>query len=204
MDSCNFSGCDWNWDLMFCQVEGGNDDDELPSSPAPQLPSSTTPAPPQQSKLTAQATYAIDLATIYEGSNARRTFEADFKASVVSAMGGSTTADDVTINSIAAGSVVVDFHVTVPTATVSAATATFTTNIKNNPAALTVSGAAPAVTAPIVAAVPPPPPPPPPPVTVTAETDSLPSPFSYDYVFNGVCPSPSQLHLDLVFGSCQY
>ena len=160
--------------------------------------------PPPQSKLTAQATFAIDLTTINEGSNARRTFEADFKASVVSAMGGSTTADDVTINSIAAGSVVVDFHVTVPTATVSAATATFTTNIKNNPAALTVSGAAPAVTAPIVAAVPPPPPPPPPPVTVTAETDSLPSPFSYDYVFNGVCPSPSQLHLDLVFGSCQY
>ena len=123
-------------------------------------PVAPAPAPPPQSKLTAQATYTIDLTAISAGTSARVAFETEFKASVTTAMGGSTTSDDVMIISIAAGSVVVDFHVTVPTVDVSAATATFATNIQNNPAALTITGAVPAVTAPVVIDLPPPPPPP--------------------------------------------
>ena len=44
---------------------------------------------------------------------------------MVAAMGSSYTAADVTINSIVQGSVVVDFSVTVPASTVTAATQTF-------------------------------------------------------------------------------
>ena len=111
--------------------------------------SATSPSPtPAATVLTATATYAIDLTTIAVGSTARTTFETEFKAAVVTAMAADgVTTGQVNINSITAGSVVVDFSVFVPTAIAAAATATFGTAVVGNAAALAVLGATPTVEA---------------------------------------------------------
>merc|ERR1711968_284507 len=133
------------------------------TSSCPVSTSGTPPPPPPPPptptyhKLTSQVTYDIDLTAIADGSDARSNFEAEFKADVAAAMGGAYTADDVTINSIVSGSVVVDFSVTVLSSAVTAATATFNTNIVSTPTALdntAASAAASAITAPVAAPVP--------------------------------------------------
>ena len=91
--------------------------------------------------LTATATYAVDIATIPVGSAARTTFEANFKTAVVAAMGDGLTAADVNINSITAGSAVVDFSIHVPVAAAAAATATFGRAVVGNAGNLVVAGA---------------------------------------------------------------
>ena len=72
--------------------------------------SGTPPPPPAQ--IQATVTYAIDIATIAEGSAERASFETGFKDTIVAALDGNIQATDVTINSITAGSVVVSFHPT--------------------------------------------------------------------------------------------
>ena len=67
---------------------------------------------PPPAQIQATVTYAIDIATIAEGSAERASFETGFKDTIVAALDGNIQATDVTINSITAGSVVVSFHPT--------------------------------------------------------------------------------------------
>merc|ERR1711924_452112 len=94
------------------------------------------PPPPPTHRLTSQVTYDIELTAINDGTAARTAFETEFKADVATAMGGTYTAADVTINSIVSGSVVVDFSVTVLSSDVTTATVTFNSNIVSTPTAL--------------------------------------------------------------------
>ena len=95
---------------------------------------------PTATQLGGTATYEIDISTIAPGSDARTTFENSFKTAVVAAMVPTVLeASAVEINSIVAGSAVVDFTVYVPAAAAAAATTTFAA------IAPAVDGAAPAM-----------------------------------------------------------
>ena len=98
---------------------------------------------PTATQLGGTATYEVDITTIAPGSAARNTFEVSFKTAVVAAMLPTVLeASAVDINSIVAGSAVVDYTVYVPAAAAAAATVTFAAIA---PSALTVSGVAPAI-----------------------------------------------------------
>ena len=76
-----------------------------PVAPPPYYPTGTPPPPPAQ--IQATATYGITIDIIAEGSVERASFERGFKDTMAAALGGSVNADDVTINFITAGSVIV-------------------------------------------------------------------------------------------------
>ena len=90
--------------------------------------------------LYALATFNMAISTIPEGSGARVAFEVDFKAGVVASMasgGVSVRNSDVEIKAISAGSIVVDFELSVPTSIQSQATTQFQA-VATNPSLLSV------------------------------------------------------------------
>ncbi len=90
--------------------------------------------------LYASATFGMAISSIPKGSAARAVFEVDFKAGVVASMalGGVNISDsNVEIVAISAGSIIVDFEVSVPAAIQSQVATQFQT-MTTNPSLLSV------------------------------------------------------------------
>ena len=86
--------------------------------PPPPPPGTPPPPPPPVAKVTAQATFPLDITKIATGSAARKSFETDFTTAMASKIGDGSLykASDISILGIKAGSVKVDWEVEAPPA----------------------------------------------------------------------------------------
>jgi hypothetical protein len=136
-------------------------------APAP-APEGTPPLPPPPVvEIAATVGFAVDIATIAEGSDERATFEADFKTSMAGSIGGGSavSADKIIVDEISANrrrlldsrrmqsdNVNVDFHIVAP-ASVQTQAASLVAAVDTS--AISVGGAtASAISAPVVTAPP--------------------------------------------------
>eukprot|EP01048_Picozoa_sp_COSAG05_P013094 COSAG05_NODE_1362_length_5087_cov_50.062550_6_plen_266_part_00 len=86
--------------------------------PPPPPPGTPPPPPPPVAKVTAQATFPLEITKIATGSAARISFETDFKTAMASKIGDGSLykASDISILGIKAGSVKIDWEVEAPPA----------------------------------------------------------------------------------------
>jgi len=136
-------------------------------APAPAPAGAPPPPPPPVVEIAATVGFAVDIATIAEGSDERATFEADFKTSMAGSIGGGSavSADKIIVDEISANrrrlldsrrmqsdNVNVDFHIVAP-ASVQTQAASLVAAVDTS--AISVGGAtASAISAPVVTAPP--------------------------------------------------